>query len=239
MLDRVWALLPTIAVVGAVVMGLVEIAKDLFLRRRFYEREMHEYSSTVGPLWRDLLSPALSRLRVSQFVGQLGVLAQRAIDRPTSSPVRPAPGSPTDRTEIALHALLGPEWHNFFVEQVRNSPARNLESRADHLTENERPQFHAYSEARSAVLAALQGSLDTLQAWLSWRWRATVRANAVAVGMILCLPIFPYALAFSDRLFVAALQYLGVCLVGAIASGILAGIYHDILATIRSLRRDS
>ncbi len=44
MLIRAWALLPTIAVVAIVVMGFIEIAKDLFLRHLFYTMEMRRWA---------------------------------------------------------------------------------------------------------------------------------------------------------------------------------------------------
>lgn len=227
MLERAWALLPTVAVIAAVVMGLIDVAKDLFLRRMFYAVTVKEISAL------DTERPGLFRLRVSQFVGQLGALAQRAIER-----VDPTP-TPKPFEDRVLEILTGEPRFSSFLSQVRNSPARNLERRAADLSGPEREDFQRYTEARSAVLAALQTALDALQIRLLWEWRLTVRVAAAVLGCLLCLAMVPIAVPLSDQRALKFLQLLVVPVIGGVASAIVAGVYHDVLATIRSMRRDA
>ena len=250
---RAGPLLLTIAVVGLVVMGLVDILKDLFVRQVFYVAQLGDLFSG------DAHRRGLYRLRVSQLVGQLGALAQRAVDMivtlpppvqtagtaaaPTPPPVEAGQGqagAPTTAIEDrVLRRLLEQAWYDYFLKEVRGGKGRSHEGAGD-LLPAQREEFQRYTDARTAVLARLQTALDTLQMQLLWTWRLTARAVAVVLGMVFSALVIPYAVGFSSwSMLLALLQAIVVCLTGGIASAIVAGIYHDVLATVRSMRRES
>lgn len=242
-------------------MGLVDILKDLFLRQVFYVIQLGDLFSG------DAHRRGLYRLRVSQLVGQLGALAQRAVDMivtppppvqtagaaaaPTLPPqpaaaeaappeaAPPQAGAPTTAMEDrVLRRLLEQDWYDYFLKEVRGGKGRSLEG-AGNLSGEVREEFQRYTDARTAVLARLQTALDALQMRLLWTWRLTVRAVAVALGMVFSALLILYAVNFSSWMLLALLQAIVVWLTGSIASAIVAGIYHDVLATVRSMRRES